>query len=272
MTFVMGNKSLDGLVLFADTLESGAAVKRYRQKLHAVNVSSEWGVAWGVAGNAQVADKFSEKVKAIISEADESYDRLTIELHIEQCLKWVRKQYTGAQDDIDVVFGIFGRPLYWKRNEPLLGKPEVNLYRGDSLTACLAPVRDYCIAGMDVTLAAFFLDTMRNPFIRMDEAIRLGLLVTATMKKYATGVGGETDVFVYRVGSEKWEPLLNREIAAIETDFPVDTVEQHVTGFWLNHPKARDNVEMMASDLAIKKSLQPIPPARSVSRKSKRAK
>ena len=271
MTFIMGNKSLDGLVLFADTLESGAVVKRYRQKLHAVN-HSEWGVAWGVAGNAHIADKFSDKVKTIIRDSDETYDRLNTELQVEQCLKWVRKQYSSPEDDIDVIFGIFGRPLYWEKNEPFLGRPELHLYRGDSLTACLSPVKDYCVAGMDVTLAAFFLETMRNPFLRMDESIRLGVIVTAIMKKYASGVGGDTNAFVYRVGCTAWEPLLDQEIAAIEGDFPISAIEDNSTQFWAHHPKARNNDEINASELEIKKSLQPIPPARSISRKLKRGK
>ncbi len=256
MTFVLGMKCTDGIALFADTLETGGAVKRYRQKVHAVNVGSEWGVCWGVAGNAHVADKFSEKIKAILG--NESYDRLNTELHVEQCLKWVRKQYAGSGDDIDIVFGVFGRPLHKPRNsKPYLGIPEAQLYRGDSLTACLAPVRDYCTAGMDVTLAAFLLESMRNPFSRMDEAIRLGVFAAAVMKKYASGVGGDTNAFVYRIGSETWTPLVDREVAAIESEFPVSALENHSTAFWLNHPKARNDDEINASEMAVRKASQP---------------
>jgi hypothetical protein len=269
MTFILGIKCTDGMGLFADTLETGGAVKRYRQKVHAVNVGSEWGVSWGVAGNAHVADKFSEKVRDILG--NESYDRLKTELHIEQCLKWVRKQYSGSDDDIDVVVGIFGRQLHKPRkSKPYLGIPEAHLYRGDSLTACLAPVRDHCTAGMDVTLAAFVMETMRNPFSRMDEAIRLGVFATAIMKKYASRVGGDTNAFVYRIGSDTWASLLECEVTAIEATFPVSAIENHTQAFWMNHPQARLNSEMLASELALWKARGSSKP--SASRRSKRGK
>lgn len=73
MTFVLGMKCSDGLVLVSDTLESGGVAKRYRGKLYALNSEPLWGVAWGVAGNAHVADKFSDKVKTLI-QGQRNYD------------------------------------------------------------------------------------------------------------------------------------------------------------------------------------------------------
>jgi hypothetical protein len=254
MTFILGMRCLDGMAIFGDTLESGSVVKRYRQKVHAENIHSGygWGVAWGVAGNAHVADKFTEKLTALLGKS--AYDRLKTELVIEQCLKWIRKQYAGPEEEIDIVLGMFGTPKLDPKSKEVYSPPESHLYRGDSLTACLAPVRDYWQVGMDVTLAHFLLANMRNPFGFIDEALRLGVFATAVMKQYAAGVGGDTNVFVYRANSDDWIPLLDREVSAIESDFPVKDIEQYATSFWAKHPKARNNGEMLASEMRTRKA------------------
>ena len=123
-----------------------------------------------------MADKLTDKLKAI--PVSGFYDRHKIELLIEQCLKWIRGQYTGSEDDVDIIIGLFGRPLHKERGKtPYLAASELHFYRGDSLTACLAPVRGYCIAGMDVTLASFILKNAHNPFGMVAEAKRLGILI-----------------------------------------------------------------------------------------------
>jgi len=189
MTFIVGMNCSDGIVLASDTLESGGVAKRYRAKLYAVTASGEWGVAWGVAGNAYVADKFSDKIKTLLGTGQ--YDRASIELTIENCLKYIRKQHPEPDNDIDVIFGIFGSPTeYDKKKKPYLGVPEARLYRGTSNSACLSPEREYAVIGMDVTLAAFLLDNTYHRFIRVAEAKRLGVFATALMEKYAAGVGG----------------------------------------------------------------------------------
>lgn len=250
MTFILGMRCSDGIAIFADTLESGGVVKRYRQKVHSENFIAGWGIAWGVAGNALVADKFSQKLREVLN--GDVYDRQKIELLIEQCLKWIRKQYSGPEEDIDVIVGMFGFPRRAPKSLALHTRiPEAHLYRADSLSACLSPVKDHYAIGMDVTLALFIVENMRNPFGFIDEAIRLGVLTTAVMKKYANHVGGDTNGFVYRIESARWVPLLECEIAQIEKDFPVSDVEECATAFWRNHPKARNDDEMQASQLHV---------------------
>jgi hypothetical protein len=237
VTFILGNKSSDGVVLFADRLESGSVVKKHRQKLHAVNKSG-WGVAWGVSNDALIADNFSDKIRRML-EQEKSYNREKLELLIQRCLRWVHDNFP-QKDAIEIIVG-FG------------SMAEVLLFRGDSLSAAIAPVEDFVPSGMDTTLAAFLMNSMRNPFLRVDEAIRLGVCVTLVMKEYAEGVGGPTDVFVWRLGDKAWDPLLAREITAIEADFPVTALENHAQAFWMNHPKARNNDELLRSESALRK-------------------
>jgi len=268
MTFIVGMRCSDGIVILADTLESGGVVKRYRQKVHAENVIAGWGVAWGVAGNAHVADKFSQKLRELLGH--DFYECHKTELVVERCLKWIRQQYSGPDEDIDVILGMFGTSRRDPRSRGVsTPTPEQYLYRADSLTGCLAPVKDYYTAGMDVTLATFILENMRNPFGYIDEAIRLGVFATAVMKKYATGVGGDTNGFVYRLGIDGWAPVLERDILEIELSFPVVALERCASEFWMNHPKARNNAEMLSSQLRITKSLGRRGSKQSASRKSK---
>lgn len=230
MTFILGIKCSDGLVLLSDTRERGGSANQYRQKVHATNVGEEWGVSWGVAGNGHVADRFTDEVRAVLG--SDSYNRHAIEQNIESCLKFVRRQYPNPEDAIEIIVGVFGRSD--------MVASEFLLYRGDSFTACLAPTpKSYCVAGMDVSLAAFILQNAWNPFGFVDEASRFGILLTSLMKTYATDVGGPTEAFLYRVGATTWTPMLDREIKSIEADFPLHDIENHMTEFWLNHPKAR---------------------------------
>lgn len=190
-----------------------------------------------------------------------------LELRIEACLQFVRKQYSRPSDQIDIVIGLFGRQLLKDdKDKPFLGAPEFHLYKGSSDTACIAEQKDYCMAGMDCTLAGFFLDNARNPFMFVNEGIRLAFIVTSLMNKYADGCGGPIDCFSYRIGASEWEPMLDNELKQLEEDFPISEIESHITSFWCNHPKRTTNEEMLQAEIH-KRSIKP-----SASRKSKRAK
>lgn len=255
MTFIVGLKCSDGLVIAAEQLESDGVTKRYRQKIHSSTVGGEWGVIYGGSGPAYVVDKFCGKFKELIGE--DSYDRAMVELRVEACLQFVRKQYSRPSDQIDVIVGLFGRPLLKDSNDkPFLGIPEFHLYKGSSGTACIAEQSDYCMAGMDCTLAGFFLDNARNPFMFVNEGTRLAFVVTSLMKKYADGCGGPIDCFAYRIGSSEWEPMLDSELKQLEVDFPITAIEDHISAYWCNHSKRATNKEMLLAE-AQRRSVKP---------------
>ncbi len=109
VTFILGMKCADGLVLCADTLETDGVTKSYRVKLASLlwdDGNSEWGICWGASGHAFVCDKFKDKMRQTFK--DQPYNRAAIEDRIEVCLEFVRQSYT-AQDGIAVVIGLFGR-------------------------------------------------------------------------------------------------------------------------------------------------------------------
>jgi 20S proteasome alpha/beta subunit len=173
VTFIVGMKCADGLVLCADSLESDGVTKSYRTKLASFlwnDGLSSWGLCWGASGHAFVCDKFKDKMKQ--SFATQTYNRPAIEEKIEVCLQFIKQSYAD-RDGITVVIGLFGNPGPDKNN-PL----DLYLYRGSSDSACISPVREHCCAGMDVTLATFFLSNTYHPLMPVEHGKRLGVFTT----------------------------------------------------------------------------------------------
>jgi hypothetical protein len=264
MTFIVGMRCKDGIVVASEQLESDGVTKRYRQKIHMKVIEDRWGVLWGGSGPSYVVDKFSDKFRELLLGSDK-FDRAKVELQTEMCLQFIRKQYTRPSDQIDVLLAIFGSPIETIKRKPIVGLPEFHLYKGSSESACIAEQNDYCCAGMDCTLAIFALDVFTNPFRCVAEACQVAVTVTGLMKKYADGCGGKTDCFYYQFGKPLWNPLLDAEIQKIESDFTIEDIEKEMTRFWSQHPK---NVIKEASTQA---EIQMAEFKRSVSQKSKRA-
>lgn len=239
MTFITGIRCFDGLVIAAEELEGDGVTKRYRQKLHPIQETTGWGMVWGGSGTAYVVDKFGEKLKELLERR--KFDRAKIELEIEQCLQFVRKQYARPSDQIDVVIGLFGAE----------GKKETrfHLYKGSSGPACIAEQKEYCVAGMDCTLAVFLLDNCRNPSGCVSEAVSLAFLSTSFMNKYAEGCGGPIDCFTYRIGDDNWRPVLNSELEQLRKDFTVEDLEAAITDYWLRHPNRISGDEVTKAHL-----------------------
>lgn len=255
MTFIIGMKCSDGLVLASDSLESDGVTCRYRNKLECIQFS-EWGACWGVSGNAYVADRFSDALKRVATY--EAYDRAKFEAHAEKCLHFIRAKYRES-DQIQIALGLFGRPSMKKAKTAWLGLPEFHLYKGVSESACLSPEKEYAIAGMDVTLASFILENSYLYLMGMDAGTKLSVFVTSVMKKYAAGVGGEINVRTHFVGSGKWEPLLTREVSDIEGMFPVSGADDAIAKLWTNNPHHFDMDKETESQINKANAMKPIP-------------
>jgi hypothetical protein len=246
LTFIVGLKCSEGLVICADRLESDGVTNRYRQKLECVNVGSEWGVCWAGSGSAYAVDKFSDQLKRSLG--NDSYNRAAIEEKAEVCLEFVRQSYS-ANEQISIVLGPFGSPIEKQGTPPVIGLPEFHLYRGSSDSSCLSPEKEYCCAGMDVTLAGFTLANTYHRFMPVSHGKRLGIFVTSLMKKYADRVGGPTDVFFYLLGAQSWTPMIDREVSETERDFHPISLEESVSKWWLHNPKNCDLNELTQTAL-----------------------
>jgi hypothetical protein len=227
MTFVAGFKCSDGVVLCADRLESDGVTKRYRYKLEGIDQNGEWGVSWGCAGDGHVIDKFTEKFKASLM-ALRDFNLSDIQLSAEAVLVLVNTDYPGHT--IQIAVGVWNRGVLTKSS---IRVAKALLYRGNSQQACLAPEPEYTLCGMDVTLAECILrNTFKSGRTSVDEAIRLGITVTALMKNYAEGVGGPTDVIYHKRGTKYWEELSQEQITAIEASTNPDDLERAIGEWW----------------------------------------
>lgn len=238
MTFILGMKCVDGLVLAADSLESDGVTKRSRKKLEIIeNAGGSWSACWGGSGTADVIDKFTDKLKQTLKEHFENkpYDRNRIELFIEQCLGFIRQQY--PREDIEITLGLAGRNIRKAKGKKVeLGELETHLYRGSSKTGCIALEKEYCCVGMDVTLAAFVLSNSYFRFHRVSRGKRLAVFVTALMKEYADGVGKETRVFSITHETMQWEMESKNPVVQFENSVStyIGSKEQEYFREWMD--------------------------------------
>ena len=226
MTYVLGMKCTDGLVLCADSMEGDGVNKRFMQKLHIAGSDGQWGLCWGCSGSGDVIRNFDSAVKGSL-ETRTAYDKEEIEEQIEACLKFVKESYP-PEDRIYLVAGLYGLSPD--------GMPEHWLYRGYSASTCLAPEKEFAAVGMDLTVSDFFLENTYHSFAHVDYCERIGIVATALMKRHAEGVDGPINVFSHRINSPNWEPLLEHEVSAIEGQFPLSELDEAVGRFWMAHP------------------------------------
>jgi 20S proteasome alpha/beta subunit len=227
MTFIVGLKCTNGLVIGADSLETDGLVKRYRHKVEFINMPA-WGLCWAAASlHADAIDKFSADVKESCSSLS-SYDRHRITDYVEAGLLIVQAKH---QVRMDVVIGLFGLNA---------NGTEFNLYRASSNpdlpgSPCLAPEKEYHCVGMNDSLAQFILKQTYMPFIRVSEGVRLATFSISVMSNYAHGVEAPINVWSVTKDKQQWEPLLNREINAIEQELPVSGFEHLLANYWNNN-------------------------------------
>lgn len=251
MTFVVGMKCRDGLVLCADTLESDGVTKTYHTKLSQFlwnDGAEDWGLCWGASGSSYTCDKFKDKMKQAFKK--QKYNRAAIEEKIETCLGFIRQSYPAA-DEIRVVAGLFGKLQKPESGESLY---ELNLYRGASNSECFSPVRQYCCAGMDVTLADFFLANTYHPLMPVSHGKRLGVFVTNLMKRHADGVGGESDCISHVIGISEWRFSTASEISEIEEEFPLSSLDESVSRYWMGFDMNQNLDELTQSEMNIRRA------------------
>jgi 20S proteasome alpha/beta subunit len=206
MTFILGIKCSDGVVLCSDSEERDGFVKGEVNKLHSHCVNGEWGLAIGCAGEGGVIRNHWMKLEKVLGR--DNYDHSKIEQRVESSLMQVAKHYTDGQfQALIAMFGMRG------------GMAETFLYRSEG--GLLSPQAEYCCVGQDATLANFILESIFDGLFKIEQAIRLGVLVTALMKKHADGVSGPTRVVAYRPGTWSWRTYDQMEIAAMEDELKI---------------------------------------------------
>jgi 20S proteasome alpha/beta subunit len=236
VTFIVGIKCNNGLVLASDSQEGDGYTKKHVYKLERFD-AHQWGVCWGGAGDARMVDKFSDKFKQSLEGAPK-YDRNDIEAIAETCLQFVHKKYSAKSGSIEIIMGCFGgiaeADLRW------------HLYKGDSRTACLGLQKSYCCAGTgDNSLANFVLRNIELvtgsvTYLRVSQAKKLAILIVSLMKEYADGVGGPTNIWEFTNPVVQWLPTLQHQVEDIEKNFPVSEIETKLTAYWIEKQNFRE--------------------------------
>lgn len=223
MTFVLGIKCLDGIVLSADSREQDQYVVRDVNKLHWRVVKhqgkTEWGIALAGAGSAGMAASFWSRTAHLMKG---EYTPSQIEVKIEAAFNELRQQH--PDEPFEFVAGIFGRRII-----------ESRLYRTEG--SCLAPKDGYCVAGQDATLANFLLESIYTSTLGISEAIRIAIFVTALMKEHGYGVGGPTNILYHKFFEDRWEKVGPATILALEANTPLGDPYRLLWDYWQSKNK-----------------------------------
>jgi hypothetical protein len=107
---------------------------------------------------------------------------------------------------------------------------------------------------MDVTLADFFLTNTYHPLMPVSHGCRLGVFATNLMKRHADGVGGDTDCVSHIIGTSGWKFALDRELADIEKAFPLSSLDESVSRYWMAFDTNQDLSELTQAELNVRRA------------------
>lgn len=265
MTFILGMKCSDGIVICGDRMEADGFSVRQRPKLEVLNVGNEWGVCWGGSGTSNPIDRFSAQLYKALG--NDSFNKEFIEKKVDSCLKFIKNN--NKDEYIKIVLGVFGRRVMKpKKGAPYLGHLEQVLYSGDSESCCISPEREWCCAGLDSTLTKFLMASSFHRGMDVLEAQQLGIWVTGLMKKYAAGVGGPTDVAFSIPGFGAWLNMEEANVAKMENRYAADDTKTYIGQYWAEwHPGSWSAKRLERTVQNYRRKLK-----RSISQRSKLAK
>jgi 20S proteasome alpha/beta subunit len=229
VTFIVGMKCVDGLILAADSLEADGYNKKLVQKLFKHEVEGQWGLAFGCSGTGAACTNFGDRLLELVNDK-QPYDRRGTEKLIEATMAYMKSQYPS--EHLDVILGL------WSRS-PL----QTRLYRAQSTVQCLSVESGYVCAGLDVSLARFLLDSLLTSDSRVSDSGYLAAFVTSVMKDKADGVGGPTQLLYYHENATRWGEPSKKVISDIEKggfierEFSIAALEKAIKHFcWSRFP------------------------------------
>jgi 20S proteasome alpha/beta subunit len=190
VTFIMGMKCVDGLVLCSDSLEADGYIKKNVQKLFNYEVPGKWGVAFGCSGSSAACSNFGDRLLEQLR-AESKFNRRTMEKTIEAHIHYMAQEY--PKEVLQVVLGLYSA-------DP----SETRLYRGQTDAECLSIHSDYVCAGVDVSLARFLLDSVFGKSATVSDGAYLAAFISCAMKEKADGVGGPTQLILFRTNHPHW--------------------------------------------------------------------
>ncbi|MFZ0772288.1 MAG: hypothetical protein WCA49_15465 [Candidatus Sulfotelmatobacter sp.] len=230
MTIALGLRCIDGLVLCADSLEEDGITKRHVDKLWTYEVQDNWGIAIASAGEADLADSFTDGLKDILGNSD--FDEVKLLSKLKTALRSVRLSYPDSE--FGFLAAVFGVPTLYSR-----------LFRVLDQSSHLGPVRHYQTLGTGGALATFLASQLFSISMCVKEGVRLGAFIVARVKECTNGCGGPTSIISYG-GGETGDSMMSfrlwtqEEIKAVETELSGQKLRDSLRQFWKeNNPTPR---------------------------------
>jgi 20S proteasome alpha/beta subunit len=186
MTFVIGFRCSDGIVLCTDSLEADGVTKRYVDKTKIIG-TTDWSVAIAGAGPGGFIDKFTSDISANLPRG--AYDRKEMETTIEDALSRFRSQY---QEPFRILVGV---QCTWVI--------DYGLYRSDD--NYLVPIKDHTHIGMGHSLWRFFAENLYTPRNSVEDNSRLAIFIMRQAINYVDGVDEPIRLVSYTFGDQNWK-------------------------------------------------------------------
>jgi len=208
MTFIVGIKCPDGLVMCAESQESDGITKRNVVKLTRFVAHDEsWSLAFGCSGSSAAIKNFTSKLEDAL-DLDSRYERAKVECAIEAGLSYMHLTYPS--EELALLCSLWS-----------VKPSDQRLYRSYPKSFCLSPEDEYACVGLDTSLAIMMMDAIIGDVRGVDDAIRLAVLTTSLMKDKCDGVGGPIRVLSHKRGDGAWTQHNDADIEALEKTLPL---------------------------------------------------
>lgn len=217
MTIALAFNCVDGFVLLADSLESDGVTKKLVDKIWAYQVRNEWGISIASAGEADLADSFTDSLDAILGA--EAFDQDKLLLTLRTAIAQTRRTYPEAE--FGMLVGIFG-PQFFRK-----------VYRVTDNSKHLGPIRRYEPLGIGSQLANFLCSQMFHEFSLVDEAIHLGVWILSRVCEHVQDCGGPISVIASKKDKNEWLYEHPEKVAMIQKELPADDLKKNLIDFWM---------------------------------------
>ena len=233
MTFVVGLKCCDGIVVCTDSLEDDGITKKSVDKIEMVS-GLGWGLAVAASGPGSTIDKFTSSLRTKLCHTP--FDEQLIEIAIEQELTDFNAKYVLSRNDaFEVIIGIYATPL-----TRLLYK--ASCIEGQSVV--LTPIRGDCHTGVGNELWRLLSDTLYKRGNWVADNARLAVFATRLAIRYASGVDEPIQIASYTSGDRFWRSYARAEIRAIEGEVSFPDFKESILRYWRLHNPPTTNEQL----------------------------
>jgi 20S proteasome alpha/beta subunit len=219
MTFIIGFRCCDGIVLCTDSLEADGVTKRFVNKTKIIGTSA-WGIAIAGAGPGGFIDKFTAEVSATLSRGE--YNRKQIEATIEDTLSHFRSQY---QEPFRILVGVQSPQEYL-------------LYRSDD--NYLSPIKDHAHVGMGHSLWRFLSENLYVVGNSVEDNVRLGIFIMHQALQHVDGVDGDIRVVTHTFGDDSWKFMRWADVFVTNPHWRAGDIKTSLKNWWkFGNPPSR---------------------------------